>query len=226
MTRDNSRELLKKAFIDAMCEKYEKELSVCSETADCSAAHKKRIKQIICGSTAVVPRKRLSKRTVIALLIAAALLLAGCTVYAYRDTIGNFFVEIFGEYMVGQFDNGKEENLSEIKDIYTVGYIPEGYTLQKGMIRGSVVTYTWQNDSGDLISFEQKIYDKTKHYIDGETIQFSELLIEDYIVYFANVDSSYLLLWDNGKYIFTLRTTHRFSEEVITKLIKSITEKQ
>ena len=128
MTRDNSRELLKKAFIDAMCEKYEKELSVCNETADCSAAHKKRIKQIICGSTSVVPRKRLSKKTIVALIIAAALLLAGCTVYAYREKIGNFFFEIFGEYMVGQFDNGKEENLSEIKDIYTVGYIPEGYT--------------------------------------------------------------------------------------------------
>lgn len=226
MTRDNSRELLKKAFIDAMCEKYEKELSVCSETADCSAAHKTRVQQIISGSTAVVPRKRLSKKTIVALIIAAALLLAGCTVYAYRDTIGNFFFEIFGEYMVGQFDNGKDDNLDVIKDVYTVGYVPEGYTLQKETIRDSRVTYTWKNDSGDLISFEQKIYDKTKHYIDGETIQFSELLIEDYIVYFANVDSSYLLLWDNGKYIFTLRTTQRFTKEEFSKIIKNITEIQ
>lgn len=225
MTRDNSRELLKKAFIDAMCEKYEKELSVCNETADCSAAHKKRIKHIICGSTAVVPRKRLSKRTVIALLIAAALLLAGCTVYAYRDTIGNFFVEIFGEYMVGQFDNGKDENFDVIKDIYTVGYVPEGYTLQTEVIRDSMVSYMWQNEDGNIMCFEQKVYDKTIHYLDGENGKVTNFAYDKLNIYCRVFDEWTAYLWDNGDYVFAIRTNHTFSEEEIVKIIESIIEK-
>lgn len=226
MTRDDSRELLKKAFIEAMYEKYSEELSVCNENAECSKEHKKRIRQIISGSSIVTSRKRFTKKTVVVLLIAAALLLAGCTVYVSREQIENFFVEIYDEYIVGKFDNGKEENVSEIIDVYTVGYVFEGFVLQKETIRNHSVSCIWQNETGDIIGFQQNIYDNAVYYFDGEKGKATTFKCGDYTVYFRSSDPWYTYLWDNGTYVFELSMTYEFSEEEVIKIIQSIKVKQ
>ena len=108
MTIDNNKQLMKKAFIEAMWEKYSEELAKCNENEVCSAEHKKRILKIISNSAVTTHRKCFTRRTVVALLIAAALLLAGCTAYVYREQIGNFFIEILGGNIVGEF--GSDDN--------------------------------------------------------------------------------------------------------------------
>ena len=215
-------------FLEANLEAIDEVLSKCTQPYIPSKEFEQKVQNMIYGERPKVVTKKLPlrKKIAVALIAAAILLLVGCTVHAYKDRIGNLFIEVFEEYLVGQFDNGKEENLSEIKDIYTVGYVPEGYTLQKETVRDSRVTYTWQNDSGDLISFEQMIYDKTKHYIDGEEGESKNFNFENLMIYCRYTDEWAVYLWDDGEYVFAIRTNHTFSEEEIVKIIESIIEKQ
>lgn len=84
-----------------LCEKslydqYEKEIS--GENAKCSASHYEKMSAIL-GYSVKRYRLHLSKRLIAAILAAVILLLAGCTVYIYREKIKNLFAEIHDRYV-------------------------------------------------------------------------------------------------------------------------------
>lgn len=228
MTINNNKQFMKRAFIEAMCEKYNDELSICNESALCSADHKKRILRIVNGSSITTPRKRFTKKSVVALLIAAALLLAGCTAYVYREQIGNFFIEILDGNIVGEFgsDDKSGEKVTEVCEIYTIDYIPDGYEKRKEIDTPRRVSYEWENNFGDKLFFEQRLYDSTVYHIDGENGESQTIQIDGISVYFRKLNSLNYYIWDNGTYAFILKTTAEFSEAEMVKIIKSVAVKK
>jgi len=227
MMNNTTEALLREAFIQAFSEKYEEKLSICNTGVECSEKHKKRIRKIINSIVTARARKYLSKKTVLVLLLAAALLLlAGCTAYVYREQIGNFFLEVFDGYALGRFENKNDENVCDITEVYCVGYLPDGYVLRKEVIRSNRVTYTWKNESEEIISFDQKIYDAVVHYVDIEKSRTENFKHLEYTVYVILSDYGKTYLWDNGEYIFTLKITQEISKEEVSKIIESICVKQ
>ncbi len=88
------KELFAMALSDAMSQKYDAEIALCkSESAVCSPAHTDAIRKLV-----GLPKKsriglRFSKRTVIAVLLAVALLLTGCTAFIFREEIRGWFMD-------------------------------------------------------------------------------------------------------------------------------------
>ena len=128
MTSDN-RELFKKALIEALYSKYEDEIKESeSESTVCTPAHYNNLRKL--GIKVKEQRiGRISKKSFVAILVAAALLLVGCTAYVYRDKVRNFIETIYEKYIHVTYND--DENLlgSELSEAYVLTYIPDGYEL-------------------------------------------------------------------------------------------------
>lgn len=155
-----------------LCEKslydqYEKEIS--GENAKCSASHYEKMSAIL-GYSVKRYRLHLSKRLIAAILAAVILLLAGCTVYIYREKIKNLFAEIHDRY-VKVFSDAEENSTIPISEIYSLGYIPEGYDCIEEKILPVFVSYKWKNEQGNIISFTQDILKQIYFWITNMAIQ-------------------------------------------------------
>ena len=71
-------------------------------------------------------REHLIKELGIAILIAVALLLTSCGII-FRNEIR----EVFEEFFVKLTYDGDDESAESIKDVYCLGYVPEGYALKR-----------------------------------------------------------------------------------------------
>jgi len=223
---NNKSDLLRDAFIEAIDRKYKREISLCDEIPKYSKEHKERIRKIINARHAEKSNRRITKKTVVALLVAAVLLvLAGCATYTYRKQIGNFFMEVFDEHIEGGFYNEEGSVPTDIEEYYTLTYIPEGYGFKGEDVCEKSAMYKWENESGDILSFSQKVLNKASHYIDTEHSEVEALQYGEYTVHAITSSSGQTFLWDNGEYVFVICSTHVLPEEEVTKLITSLSVK-
>lgn len=105
-----ARELFKKALSEAMAQKYDEELAGCQENSICSPRHYDKMQKII-GNDTYNLKKKWSKKSLIAIIIAAALLLSGCAAaYIYRDEIRNFVEEVYEKFIKLTYDDGQQSS--------------------------------------------------------------------------------------------------------------------
>lgn len=100
-------ELFKQALIEATCNVYDRELALCEQDIKCSRRHYAKMRKIL-GVT-ILPatsRKMQIKRRVLAALIAAVMLLTGCTAYAYREEIKKFIETVLDDYIRVSYNDG------------------------------------------------------------------------------------------------------------------------
>ena len=167
MDEHNNRILLKQAILDGMSQKYEEEMALNEETADCSKQHYVKMRRILNLHGTNVINTKFNKRALIAILIAAALLLAGCSVYVFREAIFDFIEEIYDDYIRVSYDEDREGNEEKIEHIYTVQYVPEGYELKKEIASPLKVYFLWENVAGEKITFKQYNLLSTDFFLDG-----------------------------------------------------------
>ena len=79
-----------RALEDAMCEKYDGELAMCTESAACSAIHYKSMSRIVGFNVRRNAKK--TARIIRALILAAALALAGCAAMNLCEEDKGYFV--------------------------------------------------------------------------------------------------------------------------------------
>ena len=119
-------ELFKQALNEAVSNKFDKMADECTEEIVYSERHKLAMRTIVYGKT---DNKRVlspKMRRIIAILIAVALLLTSCGII-FRNEIR----EIFKEFFVSLTYESNDEKDEMIEEVYTLGYLPEGYTLNK-----------------------------------------------------------------------------------------------
>jgi hypothetical protein len=114
--------LFKQAINEALTNKFQRMADACGEEIVCSRRHKKAMRAIVNGKT---PRKPPSTK-MIAILVAAVLLLAGCAII-YRDEIREFITNIKEFFVEVKFDEGENDS-QDIDEIYELTYLPEGYS--------------------------------------------------------------------------------------------------
>ena len=110
--------LFRQALIEAFVRKYERELNECQETAVCSEAHTRRMNEII-SQSAQRERRKDHRKWIVALLVAAALLLTACSVYAYQDEIRSFIEKVYEDYIKVTYDD-ESENKIALDDIRAI----------------------------------------------------------------------------------------------------------
>ena len=218
----DERDMFKKALSEAMSQKYDCELAKANNGIDisCSKSHYLRLSAILGFN--VGNAKRFSKR-LLAAILAAALLLTGCTVYAYRTEIKEFFVEIYEKHIRVTYDTDKNNLMGKnIEKVYRATYIPEGYELVKESNTSLHISYRWEDFNGNSIILQQKNLDITSFLLDAESGNTKILDCDEYKVYCRFIDNSYHYIWNYDYYVFVLESKVELDNDVLFRIIYGI----
>ena len=215
------RALFRRALIEALAQKYDEELTACTEEATCSDAHIQSMRAIIEGHLRQVKRQKRTQRLIVLLVAAALLVLSACTVYTLRDKIRAYVETIYEDHVVVTYRD--VEQLSDddtLDEYYTLGYVPEGYYLDEILHTRTAYRIVWNDGNGNYIVFEQHLVD-SDHYLHIE--QYEPVVILDFgkEIYYRQFDSS-VYLWNDGVFAFKLETSETFALDQIIKIIESI----
>ena len=215
--------LLQKALWEASANVYERELAECEQDAKCSRQHYAKMKKIL--GVAILPatsRKMKIKRRIVAALIAAVLLLTGCTTYAYREEIRAIIETIFDNHVEIKY-NDKEQSTSAdtIDKYYILGYVPDGYELTKTYEQPSQTKYKWSNSNGEYIILEQCHVDSALFVMDNEVEDWKVVQIGNHKMQ-HRVSDVYYYLWNDGVYAYRLTTSVLWEEQELLRIIDNL----
>ena len=227
MTTSENMKLFQQALWEATGNVYDRELAECTEDAKCSRRHYAKMRRIL--GVAVLPattRTTRIKRRVIAALVAAVLLLTGCTVYAYREKIRTLMETIFDNHVEVKYNEGEElPTEATISEYYTLGYVPEGYELTKTYQRPIYVKYEWTNSEDIYITFEQCHVDSGLFVMDNEIEGWDVVQIGECKVH-HRISDAYYYLWNDGVYAYRLTTSELWEEQVLRDMIENLRIKE
>ena len=167
-------------------------------------------------------QKKNRRRWLITLLVAAALLLSACTVYAYRGEIRGFVEKIYDEYVhVTYRDSDEAGREGEIEEFYTLGYVPEGYELVEQVSKTFLNKYMWETSNGDFLIFEQYDLSNADFLMDSEDGDTSMLFFGEYAVYCWDSNMA-VYMWNDGQYVYKIKSDYPISDDELGKLINNL----
>ena len=223
----NDRMLLSQALTQAFAEKFEEELAGCGMTAACSEEHTQRMEAMI-RRQARSQRRRAVGKWVAAILVAAALLLTAITVGAHYKEIKAFFEKIYEDCIHLTFDDGEQAPEDEGLAVrYTLGYVPEGYTLERMEEDGAETYFKWLNEEGEYLIFKQCVLQGSDAFLDGESGETAIIQWGEYAIYCrAHETNVYSYIWNDGEYAYTLVASKTLTEETLALMLGSIQKAQ
>lgn len=225
----NSRnmELFKQALIEATCNVYDRELALCEQDIKCSRRHYAKMRKIL--GVAILPattRVTKIKRRVLVALIAAALLLTGCTAYAYREEIKDFIETVLDDYIRVSYNDGKEPaDSATITVYYTLGYVPEEYELVDDIQTLTLCTRKWETSSGKYIIFKQSTVNAALFGMDTETKKWELIQIGQMDIYYRATGINYYI-WNDGMYAYQLATSTQLSNQELNSILEGLEIKE
>lgn len=213
--------LFRQALTEAFVRKYERELNECQETAVCSEAHTRRMNEII-NQSAQRERRKDRRKWIVALLVAAALLLTACSVYAYQNEIRSFIEKVYEDYIKVTYNSGEEiPNSIKVFEHYSLTYVPEDYILTVELYLPTLSRCEWKNAEGQSIKFEQSAVEKANFMLDVEIGETTIISCDKYDVYCRSSDN-YTYIWNDGAYSFKITSSVFLVEETLVHMIESI----
>lgn len=215
--------LFGRALIEATYNAYQRDLSLCEDTEQCSERHIERMNEILgLSSSGKFGFGKPRRRTVIAIVLAIALLLTGCcATYIYRDEISGF-IEIIEKEGIRVIFEGTDraDYPDKIEERYVLRSVLEGYELVKTVEDPGLNRQTWKNADGDVIVFEQSLIG-TIYGFNSEVGETEILTVGGQNVYFRRIEK-YYYLWCDGKYCMKLESSRELSFEEFEKMFLGI----
>lgn len=216
--------LLKRAIIQGVSERYERELCACKAQVRCSDAHMEKMSEILGVDVRSINKRSTRKVVIAALLLAAALAIGSLTVYANRDKIREFFLQFYEDHIELEFSGG-ESPRGEFAENYVIGYMPEGYQLIRRIQYSSKIQYKWKNQNEKMVSFMQMDLDTDIRYSgNGENLTIIEH--GEYQIIKVDYGHAVTYTWNDGKYILDIYDETYLPIEEIYKIIDSIHPKE
>lgn len=213
-------ELFKQALNEAVSNKFDNVAANCTEEIVCSERHKLAMRSIVYGKADTKRTWSPRMKRIIAILVAAALLLTSCGII-FRNEIREVFKELFASITF----EGDEAKVDTIDEIYELSYIPDGYYLKETIIRPLTVYYSFVNDNGEIIKFEQRVLDGTDFTVDSE-IGYSKVVeVQKYDVYFRENAENNTFIWKTDKYSFIIISNTKLSNDIVVQILEGITIK-
>lgn len=216
----SEKKLFAQAVAEGLVEKYEAQIAAIDGPVACSKRHYKRMQLILDGQDPTNHRN--VKRTIGAILLAAALLLTGCTVYAYRNEIRDFFVKAYDSFIKVTFDPEQQGDKESIEVVYHLSYVMDGYELVREEVASTDVFYEYKNLAGNTLTFGQYLLDGTNIILDSEH-GYAELReVRDYSVYYKFDGLQHIYIWNDGLYALMLISSTELSAENLISLLNGI----
>ena len=215
-------ELFKEALTEGLSIRFQNEIDSFEGEVVISERHERAMRTIFNG-VQVRPFVWPSARAKIAAAaVAATMLLASCAA-AYSDEIRDFVETIYEDYISIKFSNGNSKSDS-IKEIYTLGYIPESYVLKEFVATETMVYYLFEDSNNNTIDFCQWNIDSSIFGFDTEKENYTEIInIGIYEVYHKkDQEEKNGYLWNDGKYAMTICSTEELSHEELENIINGL----
>ena len=216
----SEKKLFAQAVAEGLVEKYDAQIATIDENVVCSTRHTKRMKQILAGQTPT--HNRISKKTIGAILLAAALLLTGCTAHVFRNEIRDFFVKAYDSFVKVTFDPEQQGGKGSIEVAYHLSYVMEGYELVSEEAASTDIIYEYKNLAGNMLTFGQYLLDGTNVILDSEHGYAEMREVKDYRVYYKFDGLQHIYIWNDGLYALMLISSTELSHEDLINLLNGI----
>jgi hypothetical protein len=193
------------------------------------------------------PRRFLTPKKAIAVILVAALLLAA-TACAVIKPIRNFFVEVFDEYIrvepiipeipdnseetenpdASDDDKDHEDNKdtaesipTTIETVYMIT-VPEEFMLIEESQTVDLIMNVWMNSDSYMIVYEQTTLIGNDISLDNSNAEYSEIIIENKTVFKYLSNGMYILMWVEHGYLFSLSCSDTVPWETIEGMVKGL----
>lgn len=160
-----------------------------------------------------------SKRAAVFLL--AVIIMSGIAVFsveAWRIKVMNFVIEMSQTHSEINFGENSTKGDSYISDEITLGYIPEGFKLEKKDIKNNMVTLVFKGEDEYFIFSMNKIAGSMG--IDTENASVKKTTINGQEALFSSNINVNILVWHDEKFSYTLSGT--VDEKEIVKIAEDI----
>ena len=207
-------EIFQQALEDAVSCQFDDLVAACDEEIVFSERHLLAMHAIVYGNADTGRTRSLGMKRVIAILIAAALLLTGCGII-FRHEIREVFEDLFVKL---SYDSAEDTDKT-IEVVYTLGYVPEGYVLEKEVVGKTLVKYKYVNESGEILYFEQRDLTFSSYYVDSESGYSQIKEIEDYEVYYRFTGTNHVYVWGIENYSMTIKSSVELPSDELVLII-------
>jgi|GEM_PF-416588 len=192
-----------------------------------SERYKKRINKIINGQR--LPYWKFINTTgkkICAFVLAFLLLFsASLSIKAIREPVFEFITNVFekfSELFVDKSDTINAPNM--IEEIYTLTNIPLDFIKEKEIIDDFFVETSWTNGNISIVLKQYTLFQKITNDIeDVDAITFVQ---DNMKVHFLCKYNTTYVVWNNGRYIFSITWQDKISVETMKEIIKSIKIKE
>lgn len=187
-----------------------------SESQVLSSRFQKRMQRMIRKARRmdhVQPEKKINYRNKKRLVIIVAIitiLAAAFTVYASREAIVGFVIQVYDRFSTISFRHSAETASTnhtiddEVITDHLPTYIPQGYKQSEQSSLIEVIEIIYTNDSAQEIVFTKIIKAGTKIDIDTEGIQIEKVTINGYQGIFYSKKGQSSLIWSYEKYAYSI----------------------
>ena len=216
-------ELFKQAISEGLANRFDSVVDSYTDEIVCSNQHKLAMRTIVYGKAEAKRTWSPRMKRIVAILVAAALLLTSCGII-FRNEIREIFEDVCDFFVAITYTKDNSDN-TVIDEVYELGYLPEGYYIEKEVVAPICVQYKLKNENDDYIWFEQKLIDGTDFVVDNEDGYSHIKEIESYEVYYRYTDKNHVYVWNDGKYSIKLKSTNQLSIENISLILGGLTTK-
>ena len=216
--RTEEGRLFGRALLEAVTGRIEDTLSQYNETLRITDEHSRCVKKTLRSY------KLRRRRKIIAAIVAATLLLGGCTFgyEIFKEEIGSFIETIHPDEIVVSY-NGNSEDPKTVKNVYELTYVPEGYELSRSEISRWGILLIWNGQHGESISFLVDTLQNLAYHLDNEGTESNLFYYNDIEIYRRKAnDSHYVNLWVMDSYMMHLSSSYELSEEELVRIIDGI----
>lgn len=167
-------------------------------------------------------RCRVSRKVVV--LIAAALIIALCSIAAYmcRDQILSFATRTFEDYKAvtvkNQYNN-KVQTHTTIETIYTLDCVPEGYKEIKFEDKKTIIQTIWRNEEEKILVLTQESLNNNRCF-DVEQSDCKNDSLN--IIQYSYKEKEGVIVWIDSNYQYKLYWTGVISEDEIQAILSGI----
>lgn len=215
------RELFRKALIEVFAEKYDNALAESDDVVVCSEEHMRAMDEIVAQAVKSGQKKN-RRKWLITLLVAAALLLSACTVYAYRGEIRDLVEKVYDKYICVTYREGNEVGRDDmLTAFYTLGYVPDGYELVDHINTRFLNQYRWESADGGYLVFEQFDLSVVNFSMDSEDGDTAVIVCDDCEVYCWIRDVA-VYMWNDGEYAFKIQSSDILTQDMVDRLVRGL----
>ena len=195
-----------RAIFDALTEEYEAMIPQIVEEHIFSARFEKKMDRLIKRRQKPYYALISTGARRAACIIAAVVVLSASalSVKAVREKVWHFITRVFSDHTKITTDREQFADYPEtIEEEYFIGNLPEDFELVE-YVSADTMVYSVYENYDSYISFSQSTKDSYVLNIDNEQSEQSTLETDGQEYMIIHNDNYYTIIWDNGKYVFTL----------------------